>query len=164
MLVLLIAVIALALFFTQRSNDTNDNAQNQTTSPTANNKGGQPASSGQGAGTDKSAGGSNTTLPSGEGPKTPYGSFVSSHSAQLNSPELSTCLSSVGAKCKISFSKDSLTKTLDEKTTDSDGAAYWSWRPQDLGLTAGSWKITAEASLNGKTASTADSRNLEIEP
>ena len=162
-LALLIAVIALALFIAQRNNDTDNNAPNQAASQAASDKGDQSSKDSQATGTDKSPAGNNTT-PLGEGPKTPYGSFVSSHSAQLNSPQLSTCLSSAGAKCKISFNKDSVTKILDEKTTDSDGAAYWNWKPQDLGLTAGSWKITVEANLNGKTATTTDSRNLEIEP
>lgn len=94
--------------------------------------------------------------------KNPYGNFVSSHTAYLSSKELSTCITSVGATCSITFSKDGVTKSLGEKTVDSDGTAYWGWKPEDLQLTYGDWKITAIASHNGKTASVVDPQSLVV--
>ena len=107
---------------------------------------------------------SNSSVASGQAPKTPYGNFVSSHTARLKDAEFSNCSTSSGAKCKISFSKDGSTKSLDEKTVDTDGAVYWTWKPQDIDLTTGSWQITATATLNGKTSSTTDARNFVITP
>ncbi len=157
-----LVVIALAVVLLHNNSTDKSKSQAATTNTSVSAKGEQstPASN-----SDKSPNSSaGTATTSGEAPKTPYGSFVSSHSAGFNDSEASICTTSVGAKCQIVFSKDGVNKTLAEKTTDNDGVAYWSWKPQDLGLTAGSWQITATASQNGKTVSANDTRNLVIQP
>lgn len=153
---ILILVVILALGLHDRTDQTSGTTSaNQTSSKTVASKGDQA---------NQTAASTPSNSSSSEPPKTPYGSFVSSHSARFNDAEASVCTTSVGAKCQILFSKDGISKILTEKTTDADGAAYWSWMPQDLGLTAGSWQITATASQNGKTASATDARNLVIQP
>lgn len=99
----------------------------------------------------------------------PTGTFVSNHQPSLSgSPsskqEQSTCNTSPGATCDIEFSKNGITKALGAKTADSSGAVYWTWNIQDSGLTAGPWKITAKASLNGQTKTAEDSLELNIQP
>ncbi len=95
-------------------------------------------------------------------PKKPYGNFVSNHAPHLADAEQSTCITSPGATCNISFSKDGITKSLGDKKTDSDGTAYWSWNVGSTGLSEGIWSITATATLNGKTQSTSDTLNLTV--
>ena len=56
----------------------------------------------------------------------------------------------------------SMVKSLPAQTTDAGGATYWNWKLQDYGLTAGTWKITAIAKLNGQTQTATDATNLEI--
>ncbi len=102
----------------------------------------------------------------------PSGTFVSNHHASLDpnddrNREQSTCNTNVGATCDITFTKDGVTKSLGSQTASASrasqtGTASWSWTPATLGLTPGSWKITAVASLNGQTKSTTDTVNLEI--
>lgn len=110
-----------------------------------------------------------TTTPSGQPPIVPFGSFVSNHQPELESAwELnrmqSVCNTTEGATCKISFTKGSETKSLSAQKTDKEGAAYWSWTLQEVGLTEGTWKITASATLNGQTSSASDPINLEVKP
>lgn len=97
----------------------------------------------------------------------PTGDFVSNHHPNLSgSPAPSTmtsvCTTTPGASCAISFTKDGVTKSLSSQPTDRGGATYWSWKLQDIGLTVGSWKIQATATLNGKTMTSTDAMNLEI--
>ena len=99
---------------------------------------------------------------------TPTGPFVSNHHPNLSgSPapsELqSACTTTPGAKCQIIFRNGPVTKYLPAQQTDSGGSAYWSWKLQDIGLTAGTWQITAQAVLNNQTRTAADSLNLEVE-
>jgi hypothetical protein len=99
-------------------------------------------------------------------PKVPYGNFVSNHSPGKNgSPtsEQSACNTTPGATCAITFTKDIITKSLPSKATDSNGSVLWNWSPKDIGLTPGSWKITAIATLNGQTASADDQISLEVQ-
>ncbi|MBI2591890.1 hypothetical protein HYW36_00170 [Candidatus Saccharibacteria bacterium] len=164
-LLFLIILLAVGLGLVLGIDKSADKTDGNTTSKPASSKGEPAQDSNTATPSPKTPGNSTSdSAPSGEAPKTPYGNFVSSHSARLNDAEFSTCITSTGAKCKISFSKDSTTKTLDEKTTDADGAAYWTWKPQDLGLTAGSWQITATATMNGKISSATDNRPFVIQP
>ena len=104
--------------------------------------------------------------PSGNGPAAPTGPFVSNHSpGQNGSPlsEASVCNTSPGASCYIEFINGNSTKKLPAQTTDNTGAAYWSWNINDAGLSSGTWKITAIATLNGQTSSASDSANLEVQ-
>ncbi len=98
----------------------------------------------------------------------PFGSFVSNHSPSLSissqSYELSSCETTPGASCYIEFINSSGTKiTLSTKTTDSQGVASWSWNVNSKGFTAGSWRITAIATLNGQTKSTVDAKTLNVQ-
>lgn len=95
----------------------------------------------------------------------PSGQFVSNHKpGQNNSPmsEQSVCNTTPGALCEIRFEKGSVIKSLPARTTDAGGAAYWSWAPSDVGLTAGKWTVSAVATLNGKSLSSTDSLALEV--
>lgn len=97
----------------------------------------------------------------------PTGNFVSDHHPNLSgSPAPNTmtsvCTTTPGASCQISFINGTITKTLPGQTTDAGGSAYWNWKLQDLGLSAGSWQIKATATLNGQTQTAVDAMNLEI--
>jgi hypothetical protein len=98
---------------------------------------------------------------------TPSGSFVSNHHPNLGgSPapnlESSVCATTPGATCTISFTMGGTTKSLEARTADSNGAAFWDWKLQDIGLTAGTWKIQAAASLNGQTRTASDAMDLTV--
>ena len=100
---------------------------------------------------------------------TPTGDFVSNHHPNLSgSPAPNTmtsvCTTTSGATCTISFTKDGVTKSLAPETTDEGGSAYWNWKLQDIGLTAGTWKITATAKQGGNTKIASDALNLEVSP
>lgn len=105
----------------------------------------------------------NTAQPSMP-PKVPSGNFVSNHQPRLDDTVLSTCTTTPAVKCNMTFTKDGVSKSLGEKTTDSDGAAYWTWKPRDVGLTAGSWQITVTAGSGDKTSSANDEVKLEVKP
>lgn len=101
-------------------------------------------------------------------PVAPFGNFVSNYTPNLSgspSPNLigSTCNTTPGATCVISFSQNNITKSLPPEVTNSNGASYWTWHLQDIGLTVGYWSITATATLNGKSASTGDTLKLYIQ-
>lgn len=98
----------------------------------------------------------------------PSGNFVSNHHPNLSgSPAPSTitsvCTTTPGGMCQITFSKNGVTKTLPSQMTDRGGSTYWNdWSLQTYQLTAGSWQVTATASLNGQTQSTTDALMLEV--
>lgn len=99
----------------------------------------------------------------------PSGDLVSNHKPNLSgspspSTEQSVCSDVPSAICQISFSKDGVTKSLAPKQIDNSGAAYWNWKLQDIGLTVGSWQITAKATLNGSSKTGTDSLALEVSP
>lgn len=94
---------------------------------------------------------------------TPTGDFVSAHNIALNTPVTSVCNTTSGATCTITFIKDGVTRSLDKQTTDSGGTSYWfNWTPKSIGLSAGTWKVQANASLNGQTKSAQDAINMVI--
>ncbi len=119
-----------------------------------------------------------TPAPSTETPKSPgtpsslldpNGTLVSNHRPNLsgsptNRQEQSACNTTPGATCSIIFTKDGITKTLEAKQADSNGAVIWNWDVKTAGFTVGSWKITAVATLKGQTKSASDALNLEIQP
>lgn len=97
----------------------------------------------------------------------PSGTFVSNHEPNLSgdpSPNLiqSVCVTTPGANCTISFTKNGESKSLPEKKTDREGAAYWDWKLQDIGLTTGDWRIQARATLNGEEKTTNDSLTMKV--
>lgn len=114
-------------------------------------------------GDDKSdtGGGTSSTLIA------PSGNFVSNHHPNLSgspAPNVisSVCTTTPGASCRIIFTKDTVVKSLPAQTTDRGGSTYWSWKLQDVGLSAGTWKVEATSSLAGQSQSTADALNLEV--
>lgn len=96
----------------------------------------------------------------------PLGSFVSNHHPSLSKSATmqSTCTTSAGATCHITFTKSGTTQSLEVKTADSGGNVTWTWRLQDINLTEGEWKITAIATKDGKSKTTEDNITLEIRP
>ena len=98
---------------------------------------------------------------------TPSGDFVSNHHPNLSgSPSpytmTSVCTTTPGAKCTIQFVSGDTTKSLQPQTTDRGGSAYWNWKLQDIDMTAGTWKVKAVATLNGKTVSAYDALDLVV--
>lgn len=109
-------------------------------------------------------GGATAPTASGAAPQAPFGGFVSNHTASLDSGgEQSSCITSPGATCAITFTNDSgVVKTLQAQTTDGNGNTSWDWDLNTAGFTAGNWKITATATLNGQTRSTTDPKPLKV--
>ncbi|MHB1864849.1 MAG: hypothetical protein ACYCPS_01630 [Candidatus Saccharimonadales bacterium] len=98
----------------------------------------------------------------------PNGNFVSDHHPNLSgyplsNIETSVCNTTPRSYCQISFSMNGITHNLAMEQTDAGGAAYWNnWSLQSIGLTSGSWKITATATLNGQSKSTNDPLDLVV--
>jgi cytoskeletal protein RodZ len=100
-------------------------------------------------------------------PERPTGLFVSNHRPRLSSEDLanqinSVCSTTSGAMCTISFTKGDKTVSLVKQETDSGGSTYWTWKLQDYGITEGTWKIKATATLNGKTTTADDPIDLVV--
>lgn len=100
---------------------------------------------------------------------TPLGNFVSNHSPNLSgkpapNTEQSVCNTTPGAKCQITFTKGSVVKSLPLMSTDSNGAAFWSWKLQDYGFTVGGWVITAKATLGTQAKTSTDALKLNVGP
>ena len=107
--------------------------------------------------------------PSTTQPSTPIGIFVSNHFPNLSGSPApntlsSTCSTTVGVQCYIEFKNGSITKSLESKQTDTNGNVTWNWKLQDVGLTAGSWTVTAVAKNGSLTASSTDPMKLEVKP
>jgi hypothetical protein len=89
--------------------------------------------------------------------------LVSAHKVQLDSAIASTCNATAGASCLITFSNGGISKSLPATITDRGGSAYWnSWKPSDIGLTPGTWKIEAIATLGDQRKTQTDALNLEV--
>ncbi|MDB5164317.1 MAG: hypothetical protein JWS12_935 [Candidatus Saccharibacteria bacterium] len=128
---------------------------NQPSNPSnSSNQSGNPPS-------DSKTGGSSTTL------VTPTGNFVSNHHPNLSgSPApnsiTSVCNTSPGASCKIWFTNGNVTKSLSAQVTDAGGATYWNWKLQDIGLAAGSWKISATSTMGSASQTSTDPLQLVV--
>jgi len=112
---------------------------------------------------DKNTGGSTATLIA------PSGNFVSNHHPNLSGSPApnqiqSVCNTTPGAQCEITFTNGTDTKSLPAQTTDKGGATYWTWKVQDIGLTAGSWKVQATSKLGSDTKTADDAILLEVRP
>jgi hypothetical protein len=100
----------------------------------------------------------------------PSGAFVSFHDPSISGSSTpnqlqSSCISTPGASCTIEFTNNTgVTESLPSQVIDGTGHTTWSWKVQDLGLTVGSWKITAIATLNGQSKSTNDTIGLNVQP
>jgi predicted permease len=94
---------------------------------------------------------------------TPSGTFANVYNASQDEEMSSTCNTTPGASCQIFFTDGSITKSLPLKQTDKGGAAYWAWKPSDgdVGLTPGTWQITATATAGG-TSKTANNGSLAL--
>jgi len=102
----------------------------------------------------------------GNTPQPPSGNFVSNHEPGANgSPEeeQSVCNVRSGVTCSLSFTKGNVTKSLNAQVASSTGSVSWDWTPSSIGLTTGSWTITATASLDGYSSSTQDKILLEVQ-
>lgn len=101
--------------------------------------------------------------PAGSELLVPSGNFVSSHSISLETAnEESVCLTSPGASCSITFTKNGITKTLPAQTTDNTGATVWHWNAKDSGLTEGNWHIAATATLGDQKKTVNDLQDLTV--
>lgn len=93
----------------------------------------------------------------------PQGTFANVYEADANDEMGSTCNTTPGATCQILFTKDGVTKSLSKENTDKGGAVFWSWTPKKIGLTPGTWHITAKATLGAQVKTTSnDPLTLEI--
>lgn len=89
--------------------------------------------------------------------------FVSNHRPQGNSDDLqSVCNTSPGATCQMNFTNGGTTKSLPAQATDRGGAAYWTWKPSQIGLTPGTWTIQATATAGSQSKSATDTISLEV--
>jgi cytoskeletal protein RodZ len=102
----------------------------------------------------------------GTPPQSPSGEFVSNHNPGANgSPdtEESVCNVQPGVACVISFTLGNVTKSLNSQVAGSSNSVSWSWSPSSIGLTSGSWKVIATASLNGYSSTTQDGELLNVQ-
>ncbi len=171
--VILAAVIAgVALYYHHKNNSpaaivTNNTGAGQNTKGAGSSGTSGSTSKGSGSSASGSTGSSSTT--STATLTAPYGNFVSDHHPNLSgSPAPNTmasvCITTPGASCTISFTNGNTTKSLPSGTANSDGSVSWNWKLQDIGLTQGTWKITATAKLGSQTKNTSDQLNLEVGP
>ncbi|HEU4966018.1 MAG TPA: hypothetical protein VFT53_00870 [Candidatus Saccharimonadales bacterium] len=94
----------------------------------------------------------------------PWGTFANVYNAKTTDQMQSTCNTTPGATCQIIFTNGSVAKSLEAEMTDAGGAVYWAWTPQGVGLTSGTWHITAKAVLGTQTKTTSnDPLTLEIQ-
>ena len=104
--------------------------------------------------------------PTGTPPQSPSGEFVSNHNPGANgSPntEESVCNVQPGVSCVISFTQGNVTKSLNPQVAGSSDSVSWSWSPSSIGLTSGSWKVTATASFDGYSSTTQDGVLLNVQ-
>jgi hypothetical protein len=96
---------------------------------------------------------------------TPDGNFVNTHKMGYDSAantQQSVCVTTPGAKCNITFARGSEVHELGAQTTDRGGAAYWTWSPKSAGLSVGTWKVTAKATLGNQVKTKTDLTPLEV--
>ncbi|MCA9325291.1 hypothetical protein KDA23_04485 [Candidatus Saccharibacteria bacterium] len=114
-------------------------------------------------GTSETSEGTKTSTGSSATLIKPTGNFVSSHHVTNSSNIASTCNSTPGATCQITFTKGGVTKKLPSRIVDNGGAAYWSWQTSDIGLTQGDWKVRAVATLGSQQSTATDALVLEVQ-
>jgi hypothetical protein len=125
----------------------------------------QTASGSDGA---KETSGGTASLSTTVTPEQPTGQFVSNHMPSLSGQEqlrteTSSCTTTPGATCQIRFRRGSVVKSLPAKIAGSDGTALWnSWDIAAIGLTAGTWEITAVAANGLHAVTTRDPINLSV--
>jgi cytoskeletal protein RodZ len=123
---------------------------------------------GASASKDQGSSAPGTTPSSSVQPATPTGEFVSDHRPNLSgkpapNTETSTCTTTPGILCQIKFSYGNTTRSLPSQKTDANGNAVWNnWTLQDVGLTTGTWQVTALATNGSKAASAQDTMKLVV--
>ena len=115
---------------------------------------------------DENSDGSVTASPSAT-PNQPSGVFVSNHRPNISGKPYpsqinSTCTTTPGTTCVITFTKNGETKSLTPQKTDANGNTSWNWDIKDIGLTAGTWKIKAIASNGDLSSETLDPIEMVI--
>jgi hypothetical protein len=171
-LLLVLAVLVLIITGLEATNTTHFFHHSQTVNPVSASsatKGeastrGKTTASSTTSGNDKNTGGQavNTTAVL----LSPTGTFVSNHHLSLSNSSssqiASNCTTTPGASCEIVFTNGSTVKSLPSQTTDVGGSTFWTWKLQDIGITAGSWSIQAKATLGSQAQTAADALNLEV--
>ncbi|MGF7229599.1 MAG: hypothetical protein ACQR33_06515 [Candidatus Saccharibacteria bacterium] len=152
---------------TADQNTKGENSLSQTGGSASTTQKGQTTAPVTGSGATTNGGGSTTTAAL----IAPSGNFVSNHHPNLGgspAPNIltSVCNTTPGATCTITFTNASTgaAKSLTAQTADSGGAAYWSWKLQDVGLGQGTWQVKATATLGNQTKSASDAMTLEVQP
>jgi hypothetical protein len=95
----------------------------------------------------------------------PWGTFVNLHSASLDTALGSTCNTTPGATCQIIFTNGTTVKALASQAADAGGAVYWTnWTPngKNIGLTPGTWHVSAKSTLGSQTQTAEDGTDLVI--
>lgn len=165
---IVLALVAIVIWLLMRGDSKKPQGSGQDTASTTS----QPSSNAgtlnqQGTSQNQSdtAKQSNTAPPSTATLEAPSGSFISNHhpSSATQSIE-SICSTNQGASCQFTFRLGSTVKALSKKTVGSNGSVSWVWTPSEVGLTSGTWEVTAVAELNGTQKSTTDPLGLVISP
>jgi hypothetical protein len=102
-------------------------------------------------------------------PQTPVGTFVSNHHPNLDGQPApntidSTCTTTAGAMCTISFTSGTTVHSLPAQQADQNGNVSWIWKLEDVHLSEGSWSITATATNGNKSTFATDPMKLEVGP
>lgn len=103
-------------------------------------------------------------------PAAPTGQFISNHHPNLSgnpapNTETSTCTTSPGASCTITFTNGGTVKSLPVQKTNANGTTVWTdWSLQDIGLTQGTWHTRAVATNGSRQASATDVMDLVVNP
>ena len=103
----------------------------------------------------------------GESLAAPSGTFISNHKPNLSgsprpSAVQSTCITTPGASCYISFTKGQVVKKLDSEIADASGSVFWTWDIKTSGFTEGIWQVQAVSSIGSATQVTIDPIPLEV--
>lgn len=177
-IIILIALVVLSLltggyffFFKKSTPPTSTTQTGQKVTSDPNVPGGTNKDSGnEGITTDKNGGTPNPPKPANTvKPTAPLGVFVSNHHPNLSGTSApnslsSTCTTTPSVNCKIQFTKDGTVKELPAKKTDANGNTQWDWTLQEIGLTQGTWQITAVAVNGDLTTTSNDAMALEVRP
>jgi len=125
-------------------------------------------------GSNSSGTASSSPTPQGDNPKAPAqintntktltapsGTFANLYDATADTQMNSICSTTPGATCQIIFTKGGVSIALPVKIADSSSSATWAWTPGQIGLSNGSWHVTAKATLGSQTKTT-DNGSLEL--
>lgn len=167
--ILIIALIAIICMvaYNKYTNTTNRETDNNLTTVVNNENKNNNSSHGIISPKDSSSYENSVNIDSSVTPSAPIGSFVSNHKPNLSghpapNTEASTCTTTPGALCTIAFSMNGVEKQLPKKAVDNFGNTSWNWNLQEMGLTEGTWTVTAIATNGDKISKSIDAINLTI--